>query len=155
MMTFGPPERVYVEHDRYDGPLTGIADVAGVPHRFARRWTEADDDHATDFFIWPIAPEELQLEQERWRIFVAWNRRYEAGEADVSTHPGRGGIDVRWDHLDAILRDRYLPPADGVRRATLELVRIDRVERFADSGPDYALRWAVLEEGRHGRAEIQ
>ncbi|WP_416760676.1 hypothetical protein ACNI65_00900 [Roseateles sp. So40a] len=145
-MNFGPPEHVYVENDWHDGPLTGVADVAGVPHRFARRWVEADDDYATDFLIWPISPEELLLEQERWRIFVAWHRRYDAREVDTSTHPGRGGIDARWDYLDTSLHNRYLPPPEGARRAALALVRFDRVERFADSGPDYALRWSINQQ---------
>ena len=34
MEGFGPPERVYVENDWWDGPRGGIADIQGVPHRF-------------------------------------------------------------------------------------------------------------------------
>lgn len=34
---FGPPEKVYVENDWYDGPRARVADIDGVPHRFSLR----------------------------------------------------------------------------------------------------------------------
>ena len=42
------------------------------------------------------------LELEQWVIFVAWNRRYELGEASVESHPGHGGVDPRHDQVAAL-----------------------------------------------------
>lgn len=140
---FGPAGHVHVEHEWFDGPVGGVADIDGIPHRFLRRFDLAADDHATDFFIWPITPEDLQLERAHWLIFVAWNRRYEAGEEDVSTHPGNGGRETLWGQLEEALRTgRSRPPADA-RRARVLMVRMDRDERYAETGPDYALRWRI------------
>jgi hypothetical protein len=78
MLTFGPPGDVYVENEWYDGPRAGIADVNGLPHRFASQWDEASDEYLDTFLVWPVAPAELALEQEQWAIFVSWNDQYEA-----------------------------------------------------------------------------
>ncbi len=137
-------ERVYVESEWYDGPRSGIADIHGVPHRFKSNFDEHDDEWLGTFVVFPIEPDLLALEQEQWRIFVAWNKRHEADCQDTSTHPGHGGIDQRWDELEVLLAEsRNTYPAD-VRSAKAEFLRLDREERYDDDGPDYRLSWKVL-----------
>jgi hypothetical protein len=69
---------------------------------------------------------------------------YEAGLANTGTHPGHGGVDSRWDVLQAQLAQaRSQIPVDAVR-ATAELHWLERGERYTDSGPDYALIWTLL-----------
>ncbi len=112
---FGPPERVYVESDWYDGPRAGVADVDGAPHRFKALFDETDDDYLGTFLVWPINHEDLALEIEQWRIFVEWNTRYEADLATVASHPGHGGVSRRYDEIDATLRAsrKKSPPTLG------------------------------------------
>lgn len=143
MEIFGPPEQVYVERDRYDGPRSGIADIGGMPHRFQSLFDEAENQYLGTFMVWPIAPSVLDLEIKQWRIFVEWNNRFESGEADTESHPGQGGLNARWDELEALLKpDRAMIPSDA-RQARAELHPIDREARYAASGPDYQLAWAV------------
>lgn len=141
---FGPPERVYVESDWYDGPRAGVADVDGAPHRFKALFDETDDDYLGTFLVWPINHEDLALEIEQWRIFVEWNTRYEADLATVASHPGHGGVSRRYDEIDATLRaSREEIPADA-RRARVEVESINRTCRYEPGGPDYRLRWCLL-----------
>lgn len=144
MNEFGPPERVYVENERYDGPRAGVADVNGVPHRFKSLYDEADDDYLGTFLVWPIDDASLQLEIEQWQIFVEWNARYEADLSTVESHPGQGGVNLRWDEIEMTLRaSREQIPADA-RRARVEVELLDRERRYEAGGPDYRLRWCLL-----------
>jgi hypothetical protein len=99
MRIFGPAEHVHVENEWYDGPRAGIADVGGLPHRFASQWDDDEEDYLGTFLVWPVAPAELALEREQWAIFVAWNDRYEAGAVRTDSHPGHVGTNPRWDEV--------------------------------------------------------
>lgn len=140
---FGPPERVYVESEWYDGPRSGIADIGGVPHRFKSLFDEEDDEYFGTFVIWPIDKDSFELEIEQWNIFVSWNRLYESGEVDTESHPGNGGINQRWDELELILKQSRNEIPDHAKQARAELKNLDRDERYSPTGPDYEFRWKV------------
>lgn len=141
-----PPqiEKVYVENDYYDGPRAGVADVNGIPHRFVSNFDRDAGDWSDTFTLFPIGPDMLGLEREQWRLFVAWNRRYESGEVGVQTHPGHGGIDPRWDALEALLVESRRSIPTGARQAHAEFVRNDREERYSEEGPCYSVQWTLL-----------
>ena len=73
MLKYGPPERVHVENEWYDGPRAGVADVDGIPHRFKSIFDEAEGRYLETFLVWPIDEKLVALEVEQWRIFVEWN----------------------------------------------------------------------------------
>lgn len=90
--------------------------------------------------VWPIDETSLRLEIEQWRIFVEWNVLYEAEKVSTDSHPGQGGINPRWDELDVLLkRSRSDIPADA-KKAIAEFERVDNMNRYEPSGPDYKLR---------------
>lgn len=124
-------EPVFVELDRYDGPLFGLAEVDGVAHYFRA----ADDG----FFVWPADGPLLALERERWAVFAAWNARYEAGTAEPDSHPGAGGVDARYDELTALLAPHRHLPAHA-RRLAAEW-RSLAGPRYRADGVDYRVRW--------------
>ena len=143
MPTFGSPEHVLVENEWYDGPRAGIANVNGQPHRFASQWDEAGDEYVDTFVVWPVAEEELALEQEQWAIFVAWNKRYEAGAVDTASHPAHPGTNSRWDEIEAKLAPsrKSVPTMAKVARA--RVLPLEQGGRYALSGPSYRLSWAL------------
>ncbi len=143
MNVYGAPERVYVELEWYDGPIAGVADVNGEPHRFKRRFDVRADDYADLFDVWPIDTETLQLEIEQWNLFVAWNELYETGNASADSHPARGGINARWDEINALLRAAHGAVPAHAKSARCQLVLIDRDRRYEASGPDYLMRWSL------------
>ncbi len=49
MIEYGPPEKVYVENDWYDGPQAGVADINGAPHRFKATFNEEEDEYSNAF----------------------------------------------------------------------------------------------------------
>lgn len=139
-----PAEKVYVELEWYDGPRSGIADIHGVPHRFKSNFDEEEDDWPGTFMFFPIDSPILAMELEQWRLFVAWNKRYESGDAELTRHPGHGGIDPRWDELERLLGSSRDSIPNDAKQARAEFSRLDRTERYEDEGPDYRLRWIVL-----------
>jgi hypothetical protein len=140
---FGDPEHVLVENEWYDGPRAGVANVNGQPHRFISQWDEQGEDLGT-YLVWPVAAEEVALEQEQWCIFVAWNDQFEAGALDSTTHPGHPGTNERWDEIASLLANHRQTAPSSARRARAQLVHIEREQRYAHSGPAYLLAWQVL-----------
>ena len=115
-----------------------------MPHRFKSLFDEKEEEYLGTFVVWPVDQATLDLEIEQWHIFVEWNASYEAGIAGTESHPGHGGINVRWDELEHLLkRSRTEVPHDA-KQAVAEMTRIDRDSRYAPSGPDYALGWRML-----------
>jgi hypothetical protein len=82
-----PFERVYTVPDWYDGPVAGIADYRGSPHRFRRRWDAPGDECAPDFELEPVSEPVLALETALWSQWVRWLDAFDAGHTDLSTHP--------------------------------------------------------------------
>ena len=130
------PEHVYIENEWYDGPVAGVADIGGQPHRFMLIHDKTSATGDAIYQVWRIDAAELALEQEQWALFVQWHERYEAGLADTSSHPGHGGIDARWDELQTALAD--------ARQATATLERLDDSPRYSISGPDYQMCWTLI-----------
>lgn len=133
-------EQVHLENGYYDGPISGIADLNGEPHYFHR--DDSDPELLDLHFVWPVDDETFALEREQWLIYVAWNTRYEAHEATTATHPGRGGVDARYDELQAQLEPLRVVPA-GARRMRAEWGHAEDVEeRYHASGTSYFVRWS-------------
>ncbi|MGW6548771.1 hypothetical protein ACWGBV_00785 [Streptomyces sp. NPDC055051] len=87
----------------------------------------------------------MELEREQWAIFARWNQRY-AGAVGLETHPGRGGIDARYDELASQLAPCRQAP-DGARRLRGE-IRFDGGARYRVEGLDYWFRWRPAGEVR-------
>ena len=144
MTEYGPPERVYVEKEWWDGPRSGIGDVNGVPHRYVSLFDEEKDEYSDIFVIWPVDMQELELEIEQWLIFVEWNALFESGRADLESHPGHGGRNARWDEIEALLKPRRTDVPADAKRAVAQYCPLDREVRYAPSGPAYMLSWRIL-----------
>ncbi|VUD69427.1 hypothetical protein TDB9533_04796 [Thalassocella blandensis] len=138
-------ERVYVESDWYDGPRSGIADFNGIPHRFISNFDDATG-YIETFNLFPILSEELELEIEQWIIFVEWNKKYEAGQTDTKTHPGRGGLSQRWDEIEDELKlQRETIPEDSfLAKATFP--HNGQEGRYELAGPCYGVVWKNIEK---------
>lgn len=125
-------ERVFVELDRDDAPVFGLAEIAGAAHYFRLVYEDA-------YAVWPAGPSPLALERERWAIFAAWHARYEAGTAEPDTHPGAGGVDPRYDELTALVRPHRGAPDQP--RLLLAEWRAVPGPRYRPDGVDYRVRW--------------
>ncbi|MFO1493270.1 MAG: hypothetical protein U1F26_01245 [Lysobacterales bacterium] len=139
-MALGELELVVVEHEWYDGPVSGVAYIDGMPHQFLRAVDEPEGDGSYQFKIWPISLETLAMEIESWSIFVAWNREYEAGNTSLDSHPASGGISERYDQLEIELA-RYRALPDSARSILGKKAWLDVSERYSESGPGYGFIW--------------
>ncbi|HUO93046.1 MAG TPA: hypothetical protein VMU22_08995 [Rhizomicrobium sp.] len=100
--------------DLYDGVRTGVADLNRAPHYFASRFDIRADNYSDDFKLYPVPSEFMRRAMRNWDIFRTWERKFHNGAADLSTHPGHGGIDTEYDELkswldDQVTRLRALP----------------------------------------------
>jgi hypothetical protein len=141
---FGPPERVYVENEWYDGPREGVADIDNVPHRFKSLFGEAKDEYLDPFAVWPIDRASLDLEIEQWQIFVAWNARFETGAARLESHPAFAGVNPSWERINERLRPGRKDVPANARCALAKIDWLDNQSRYGPDGPDYRLRWRIL-----------
>ncbi|MFI0453503.1 hypothetical protein [Actinomadura sp. 6N118] len=133
--------RVLVELDRYDGVRAGLAEVDGKVHYF-QSLNQLDMVDEVEYYVWPASDDVAAMEREQWVIYVEWNRRYEAGEAGVDSHPGHGGIDARYDELTSLLTPYRRAPADA-----LSLVaewRFGPGARYRAEGIDTWVRWKAI-----------
>ncbi len=144
MTNLGPPERVYVELDWYGGPIAGIANLDGRPHRFSSLFDKTEEEYSKTFVVWPIDERELALEIEQWRIFVDWNDKFESGEVDTESHPGGGGLNARWDEIDSLLKRNWSVVSASVQKVLATFEPIDREKRYTVDGPNYTVRWCIV-----------
>ncbi|HET6158815.1 MAG TPA: hypothetical protein VFE34_10755 [Dongiaceae bacterium] len=56
-MTSGRWEKVHTVHDYYDGPVSGVADVNGVPHVFEKIFSEEEDEYIDCYLVMTIDQE--------------------------------------------------------------------------------------------------
>lgn len=141
---FGPPERVYVEIEYYDGPRAGVADIGGVPHRFLSPTKDWGLDELGVYYVWPIDDTTLALELERWSILVEWDIRYMAGLVSADTHPGNAGSNSRWEALDSALKESRCRIPEFARRARVQFTPREKKHRFESDGPSYDACWLIL-----------
>lgn len=138
-------EKVLIELDWYDGPRGGVAEVCGILCRFKSNFDEKDDDWLGTFLVWPISEESFALELEAWSIFVSWNKLFESGKAGTKPHPGTGGINIRYDEIVSLLQKERETIPSNCDLAIAEFLRIERDARYEVSGPDYKLKWQLLD----------
>lgn len=116
-------ERVYSITNFYDGPKEGIADYSGRPHHYLYDWDEALDDYAGTFTLALVDEDTMAIALEQWNIWRKWEVGFRRGGVSQKTHPAFGGIDARYDELNATLKSRIkaIPRLSNHFRATFHL----------------------------------
>ncbi|MEU7606530.1 hypothetical protein AB0B78_14170 [Streptomyces sp. NPDC040724] len=136
-------ERVHVELHWYDGPRKGIADVQGTPHYFEaiHDYWHPDDPHDDEYLVWPIDEALLSLEREQSAVAADWYKRVAEGAATTGlpVDIADGGVDKRYDELQALLGPRRKAPADA-RRLVAEW-KTPAEDQYDVEGPTYMVGW--------------
>lgn len=136
-------ERVLIEFEWYDGPRSGIAEVAGTPSYFLTDNFVEPPEQVT-YLTWPVPADVLPLEMEAWQIFVDWNDEYEAGRSSSAEHPGHGGVNARQDELETLLAHHRNPPSSAARRRAMWIAREATGSRYCAEGlAYYGVRWQI------------
>ncbi|MFD8008852.1 hypothetical protein [Streptomyces sp. NPDC058955] len=102
--------RVIVELEWYDGPRVGLVDLGGQPSYFDG-YGQYMGDGADEYRVWPASPAVAELEREQWAIYVDWNERQGGGASCLD----QGGVNARYDELNALLAQYRQPPDDAPR----------------------------------------
>lgn len=128
-------ERVYVENDYWDGPVSGVADVDGVPCYFHSAYFAGEDEtDSGEFFIWGVNRSTLEAEIEHYRIFAEW-----LCNGAIGQHPGSPPENARFHELDEALAPQRRVPRESQRRIA-SWVSFDDC-RYRLDGPGYLVRW--------------
>ncbi|MFE7266529.1 hypothetical protein ACFU9B_31350 [Streptomyces sp. NPDC057592] len=129
-------------------PTGQYSSCSGAAHYFQND-DYADINGAAEYRVWPASVEALALEREQWAIYARWNERHEARTSAPDSHPGIGGIDARYDELNALLASHRQAPADARRLVAQWQFVADR--RYQVEGVNCWVRWrpgqtAVVEQ---------
>ncbi|MFC8722959.1 hypothetical protein [Kitasatospora sp. NPDC057198] len=128
-------ERVTVELEWYDGLRAGLAGVGGEPHYFDG-YGQYTGDGPGEYRVWPAPPAAVAWEHEQWAIRLRWSGQRGEGAPD----PALGGVDARYDELDALLAGHRQEPPDA------RLLAGEVRHTGAGDGPEgtgYWVRWRL------------
>jgi hypothetical protein len=99
----------------YDGPLSGIAELDGVPHFYESEGADRDLD-ADVFMLSPVPAEVLALALEDWQIWRRWEEAFHRGQATTETHPALPNDRARHDEILKLLAGRArVDPSNPIR----------------------------------------
>lgn len=89
--------------DLYDGVRSGIANYGNTPHYFVSVF---ENEYTDKFELYPVDDAFLKLAKEQWKIYRDWEILFHTGKEQLNTHPGHGGINYRYDEIEAILNKK-------------------------------------------------
>ena len=80
-------EKVHTVGNYHDGPVSGVADVDGVPHLYEKVFSEEEDEYIDRYAVRPIDQELYSLLIESWSIFIRWRTAFDQGQVGLETYP--------------------------------------------------------------------
>ena len=80
-------EKVHTVNDYWDGPLIGVADYKGKPHRFELIFDENEDDYSTEYELQQISETEFKLIIQSWNLWIKWKNKKDRTKDEQNSHP--------------------------------------------------------------------
>ncbi|MBO0593993.1 hypothetical protein I2486_21545 [Cellulophaga sp. E16_2] len=80
-------EKVHTVNDYWDGPIEGVADFQGKPHKFKLLFDENEDDYSTDYELQKISVKEFDLILQSWSLWIKWNNKDDKTKEEFDSHP--------------------------------------------------------------------
>lgn len=116
-------QRVLTCIDFHDRPVSGIAEVDGLPHRYERRFDLVKDEYGDLFTLTPVEPDLLRLMLEDWQIWLRWEAAFQQGTADLRSHPALPSDRARHDEIQRVIGERLRGKSDDpvVKHGTFRL----------------------------------
>jgi hypothetical protein len=114
-MAKGRWEKIHTVSDYYDGPITGVADLDGVPHLFQRQFSEEEDEYINRHLVMAIDQELFSLIMESWSIWLRWRTAFDQGSTTLKTHPVLPEDGERYQALKQAIGDRAKSHPDRSR----------------------------------------
>src|SRR5262245_11670603 len=103
-------ERVHSVTDYVDGPIGGVADFNGTPHRYDAEFDDLNGEYSSVFRLKELPQDLFHLLMEDWEIWRRWETAFHAGQTTKETHPALPEDRAR--HVDllreiAVLNNRW------------------------------------------------
>ena len=129
-------ERVYTVEDYYDGPVSGIADLDGVPHYYECIFDESNDEYSNLYRLSRISEKAFQLSKEQWQMWLRWSEAFNEGKVEANTHPVLPEDKERNSEIEKLISREKLISEENhcVRQA----------EFIAPGKPGWASEWFVV-----------
>ena len=80
-------EKVHTVNDYWDGPVEGVADYQGKPHKFNLLFDENEDDYSTDYELQKISTKEFDLIILSWSLWIKWKNKKDKTKEEIDSHP--------------------------------------------------------------------
>ena len=108
-MARGCWEKIHTVGDYHDGPISGVADLDGVPHVFEKQFSEEKDDFVDRYLVMAIDQELFSLIMKSWSIWLRWRTAFDQGKTTLKTHPVLPEDQERYQELKQAIGDREKP----------------------------------------------
>jgi hypothetical protein len=132
-------EIVFTVTEYYDGPRKGMANYQGKPHFYECVFDENQDDYSDRYRLTPVNEEMFGLAMEDWEIWRRWETAFEAGTADISSHPALPEDRPRHDELRRILDPVLITDPD---RAVIRIGKFDTLKASVSASRLLKVRWS-------------
>jgi uncharacterized protein involved in tellurium resistance len=97
-------EKVHTVNDYWDGPIEGVADFRGKPHKFKLLFDENEDDYSTDYELQKISTKEFDLILQSWSLWIKWNDKKNKTKEEFDSHPILPSDKEECEKIDAQLK---------------------------------------------------
>jgi hypothetical protein len=102
-------EKIHTVGDYYDGPISGVADLDGVPHLYQKQFSEEEDEFVDRYLVTAIDQELFSLIMKSWSIWLRWRTAFDQGKTTLKTHPVLPEDQERYLELKQAIGDREKP----------------------------------------------
>jgi hypothetical protein len=136
-------ETIYTMTDYHDGPVAGVADFRGAPHRYQAEWIEGEQEFGDWYTLTPIDEQTLGLALEEWRIWLRWRVAFDRGSTSQATHPALPEDRPRWEALQPLLSNGFAALQDRAFKAKAEF-RVHDPKGVAGDCAHIQVRWHAV-----------
>tara|TARA_R110002073_G_scaffold335466_1_gene527516 strand:- start:146 stop:559 length:414 start_codon:yes stop_codon:yes gene_type:complete len=98
-------EKVYTVNDYWDGPIEGVADYQGKPHKFKLLFDKNEDQYSTDYELQKISTKEFKLILQSWSLWIKWNNKEGKTKEEFDSHPVLPTDKEELEKIEAQLRE--------------------------------------------------
>src|SRR5262245_29956600 len=117
-------EVVHTVTDYWDQPRQGVADFAGLPHFYDRKFDEDVGEYTEYYYLTPIDRATLELAREQWRIWVRSRATWDTVSGDYPAGSPLFDDRRRYVELEALLKDKLVTDHRAARLARGEFRRM-------------------------------
>ena len=97
-------ERVHTVQNYWDGPIEGVADYLGVPHKYKLLFDENNNDYSAYYELKQISAKEFDLTLQSWSLWIKWNGKKHKTKEEFNSHPVLPNNRIEYEKIEDRLK---------------------------------------------------